>query len=304
VSQKKPPQKIAMPRLAPDMELACGYRLREELGKGGFATVWEAEHKSGRRSALKFIPCRRDLSAAKELRAIQAISRLGCPNLVEVEQVYSDVGCIIVVMELADGSLLDLLGRYQEEAQAPVLPELVCIYLAQAAEALDFLNAHRHEVQGTLSGFQHCDVKPSNLLLFDDVVKLSDFGLSSASGATIRLHRRAGTPAYAAPEVFQSRISDWTDQYALAISYCQLRGGRMPFTDTPSFRREYVRPTPDLTMLPETEQPIIARALSHTPQNRWPTCTELVRRLAAAIAAPDAASTAIPSPSRRSRPTK
>jgi len=266
------------------MELACGYRLCDLLGTGGFATVWEAEHRSGRRSALKFIPCRRDLSAAKELRAIQAISRLQQPNLIEVEQVCSDMGCIIVVMELADGSLLDLLGRYREEAHTPLPPEVACVYLAQAASALDFLNAHQHEVQGQRMGFQHCDVKPSNLLLFDDVVKLSDFGLSSATGAVLRLHRKAGTPGYAAPEVLQGRISDWTDQYALGVTYCELRGGRLPFADTSSFRRGYVRPAPDLSMLPEAEQTIIARALSPTPQDRWPSCAELVNRLAACIA--------------------
>ena len=154
------------------------------------------------------------------------------------------MGYIIVVMELADGSLLDLFARYREEAHTPLPPELACVYLAQAAEALDFLNAHQHEVQDQRLGFQHCDVKPSNLLLFDDVVKLSDYGLSSATGAVLRLHRRAGTPAYAAPEVFQGRISDWTDQYSLAVTYCELRGGRLPFADTPSFRRGYVGPRP------------------------------------------------------------
>ena len=271
-------------RLVPGMELGCEFRLCEKLGAGAFASVWEAEHKSGRRSALKFIPCGRDLSAAKEIRAIQAISRLKQANLIDIEQVHSDMGYIIVVMELADGSLLDLFARYREEAHTPLPPELACVYLAQAAEALDFLNAHQHEVQGQRLGFQHCDVKPSNLLLFDDVVKLSDYGLSSATGAVLRLHRRAGTPAYAAPEGIPGPYQRLDRPIFVGGDLLRAAGGRLPFADTPSFRRVYVRPAPDLSMLPAAEQTIIARALSRTPQDRWPSCRELINRLADCIA--------------------
>ncbi len=268
--------------LTPGLEVASGYQLCALLGRGGFGQVWEAEAPDNRRVALKFIPCRRDNAAAKEVRAIQAIRRLEHSHLIPVEQIYSDLGYVIVAMELADGSLLDLLSRYHEEAGAPILPELVWYYLAQAARAIDFLNAHDHDWQGQRVGFQHCDIKPSNLLLFDDVVKVSDYGLSTATGAMMKPHRRVGTLHYAAPEIFQGRLSDWTDQYALAVTYCQLRGGRLPFPDTPAtFQRSYTRPAPDLSMLPEEERPIVSRALSLIPQARWPSCREFIARLAA-----------------------
>jgi len=272
-------------QLAAGMEVAGVYRLTEMLGVGGFAQVWQAETKDGRRSALKFIPCGGDLSAAKEIRAIQAIRELAHPNLIGIEQVISDIGCIIVAMELADGSLLDLLGKYRETTGNPIEPDVLCFYLAQAAQAIDFLNAHTHQLQGQRVGFQHCDIKPSNLLLFDDVIKVSDFGLATATGAMLRDHRRAGTLAFAPPEVFQGRLSDWTDQYSLGVTYVHLRTGQLPFRDTPtSFHRNYVRSAPDLTMLPEPERPIIARALAPTPQDRWPSCEELINRLAAVTA--------------------
>jgi serine/threonine protein kinase len=272
-------------QLSDGLELRGGYTLKGLLGEGGFAQAWEAESKDGRQMALKFIPCRNDLSAAKEVRSIQAIRQLAHPNLITVDQVWIDLGYIVVAMELADGSLQDLYHKYQEAAGTPILPELVCEYLFQAAEGLDFLNAHQHMIQGQRQGFQHCDIKPSNILLIGDQVKISDFGLSSATTSTVKSHRRAGTLIYAASEVFQGRLTDWTDQYSLALTYCLLRGGRLPFTDTPtSFRQNYLRPAPDLTMLSEPEQPIIARALGQIPQNRWPTCAEMMERLAGAIA--------------------
>jgi serine/threonine-protein kinase len=278
-SSSKGQEKIV--HLMPGMVVASSYKLCEMLGRGGFGQVWEAEIKDGRRVALKFIPCKRDMSAAKEVRAIQAVRRLNHPNLIAIDEIYTDLGYVIIAMELADGSLLDLLFRYQAEARSPIVPEKVWYYLAQAARVIDFLNSHEHDWQGQRVGFQHCDIKPSNLLLFDDVVKVSDFGLASPTAALIKPHRRVGTMIYAAPEVFQSRLSDWTDQYALAVSYCQLRGGRLPFPETSaSFNRHYTRPAPDLSMLPERERPVIARALTPVPLARWPSCQELIARLA------------------------
>src|SRR5262249_3283112 len=109
------------------------------------------------------------------------------------------------------------------------------------------------------------------------------FGLTTALTSCEKAHHRAGTPAYMGPEVFQGRVSDRTDQYALAVCYCMLRGGRMPFPDsTAVLEPGYVRPAPDLGMLDPEERPAVARALAPVPQDRWPSCGDLVARLARA----------------------
>ncbi len=262
------------------MEPYPGYRLRQLLGRGGFAEVWEAETADGP-VALKFMGCKDGLMASKEIRAIQAIRHLRHPGLTRIDQVWCQAGYIVIAMELAEGSLLDLLEAYVTEFNTPIVPEQVCLYLTQAADCIDFMNARQHTHEGRRVGFQHCDIKPSNLLLFGETVKVADFGLASATSTALKFHRRAGTLDYTAPEVFQGRLSDWTDQYALAVTYCQLRGGQLPFPDTPPrFTREYVRPAPDLSMLPDAERPVVARALSPVPQDRWPSCKEFITRLA------------------------
>jgi serine/threonine-protein kinase len=77
--------------------------------------------------------------------------------------------------------------------------------------------------------------------------------------------------------VLQGRVSAWTDQYALAITYCQLRGGRLPFEGTA--QPGELRPPLDLGMLTEGERRVIARGLLAMPTERWPTCGEMMNQL-------------------------
>jgi serine/threonine protein kinase len=269
--------------LYPGCEPYPGYKLRQPISHGAFGQVWEAETREGT-VALKFVPANDPLINAKEIRAIQTIRQLRHSGLVRIDQVWTHLGYIIIAMELAEGSLLDLLEAYQAELGAPVAPEELVGFLTQVAEVLDFLNARQHLIDGRRVAIQHCDVKPSNVLVFGDTAKLCDFGLSSTTGAALRQHDRAGTLDYAAPEVFQGRLSDWTDQYALAVTYVHLRTGTLPFTDTPArFVASYVRPAPNLAALSKPEQAIVARGLAPIPQDRWPSCRELVTRLTQVI---------------------
>jgi serine/threonine protein kinase len=266
--------------LEPGLEPIPGCRLRQRIGSGGFAEVWQAEARDGTLIALKFMRSDSNLDAVAEIRSAQAIQQLRHPNLIRIIAVCSCLGYIVIAMEQADGSLADLLEVYQSECGTPVPCEQLCLLMEQAAAALDFLNTRQHHIGDKVVGFQHCDVKPRNLLLFGDTVKLTDFGLASEISCQLKWHRRAGTLDYTPPEVFQGRLSNWTDQYSLAVTYCELRGGRLPFPDTPAtFRHGYVRPAPDLSMLPPEEQPIIARALAPIPQNRWPNCRQMVEQL-------------------------
>jgi serine/threonine protein kinase len=254
------------------------------VGRGGFAEVWEAQRPDGTSLALKFLPAQDNSSTSREIRSIQMVRQLQHPSLLTIEQVWCHLGYVVVAMELAEGSLLDLLEASQLEFGTPLEPAQVCLMLAQVAEALDFLNARQHVLSGKRVAIQHCDVKPSNMLLIGEGVKLADFGLASQTTTRLQFHRRAGTLDYVAPEIFKGRLSDQSDQYSLAVSYCLLRGGALPFTDTPDkFDNTYARPAPNLTMLGKPEKPIIERALTPVPPDRWPSCRELIAQLAAVV---------------------
>jgi serine/threonine-protein kinase len=271
-----PPQALIHVGLEPHP----GYRVTRLLGRGGFSEVWEAEVESGRPLALKFMPIDESRAAPREIRSIQMVRQLSHANLIRIDRVWLFERYIVIAMELAEGGLNDLLEAYQTEFGTPVPPAQVCFYLGQAASALDFLNARQHRINGQSLAIQHCDIKPSNLLLTGDTVKLSDFGLATVTTGSLNYHQRAGTTAYAAPEVFRGRLTDRTDQFGLAVSYCELRTGRLPFPNPPTtFQRSYTPPRPDLTPLPPQEQAIVLRALSTVPQDRWPSSSEFINRL-------------------------
>jgi serine/threonine protein kinase len=274
-----------------------GLKLVQLRGRGGFAEVWEAVDANGERVAVKFMASRNSSSSVHEMRIIQAIQRLSHRNLLCIKNVLSIPNYIVVAMELADGSLFDLLDVYQTEYQSTLAAPLVVGYLRQAAMALDFLNTRRHNFEGRQVAFQHCDVKPSNLLLTGETVKVADFGLSTPVLSFPATCDKAGTLDFAAPEVNRGILAESSDQYSLAITYYYLRTGTLPFPSrTGRFCREYsyTRPAPDLSKVTRGERRVLERALDLEPSNRWSSCSLLMGNMYDAINRPE------PEPSRRS----
>src|SRR5207302_2430558 len=126
--------------------------------------------------------------------------------------------------ELADKSLHDTYVECQNAGLVGIPRDSLLRYLRDAAEALDHMN-EKHNLQ-------HLDIKPRNLFLVSDRVKVADFGLVNSLGR--QNGNGAGplggvTPLYASPETFQGKISARSDQYSLAIVYAELLTGQRPF---------------------------------------------------------------------------
>ena len=262
-----------------------GLKLIQLRGRGGFADVWEAEDGRGDRIAVKFMASRNSSSSVKEMRILQAIQKLSHRHLLRIRNVCSIPSYIVVTMELADGSLFDMLDLYQAEYHTPLPPGLVAGYLRQAAAGLDYLNARRHNLDGRIVGYMHGDVKPSNLLLVGEMVKLADFGLCTPTAVLHSSSVKAGTLEFAAPEVHRGQMSETSDQYSLAVTYYHLRTGAFPFPPTADFERaySYTRPAPDLSRVRRGERQVLERALELEPTNRWPSCSAMMDALSEAL---------------------
>src|SRR6516162_3834564 len=264
----------------PDFEPIPGYRLIEPLGSGGFGEVWKCEAPGGILKAIKFVYGNLnsvDVDAARaeqELQALERIKEVRYPFVLSLDRIEKVDGELVIVMELADKSLHDLYVECQSAGLVGVPRDDLVRYMRDAAEGLDYMN-EKHNLQ-------HLDVKPRNLFLQGDRVKVADFGLvkhlerSSGSGLM-----GAVTPLYAPPETFTGKISGRSDQYSLAIVYHELLTGTRPFNgkNVRALAQQHMQEEPDVRALPEAERPVVLRALAKDPARRYPNCLAFVRAL-------------------------
>jgi serine/threonine-protein kinase len=270
------------------MEAGRGVRLTHALGKGAFGEVWEAETPEGQTVALKFMECsnRSGRTIVNEIRLLVALRELRHPHLLELHSVSARRNYLVICMERAEGSLHDLHHAYKEETGGNIPPVHLCELLSQGAQALDFLAAQKIPgVTTDAGGLQHCDVKPRNLLLVGDILKVADFGLCTPQIGNGSRRLRIGTPLYSPPEFAEGKVTPRSDQFSLAISYCELRTGQMPISEEHKPGR--LAPA-DLSGLSLSERPVIARALEPQWLARWPSCQAMMTALSEAVAASSA----------------
>src|SRR6202047_2786493 len=208
-------------RVEQNAEPIPGYKLIERLGGGGFGEVWKAEAPGGLLKAIKFVFG--DLKSAgddnqraeQELKALSRVKTVRHPYILSLERYDIVDGQLMIVMELADRTLWDRFKECRSQG-LPGIPRLELLgYMRETAEALDLMNDQFQ--------LQHLDIKPQNLFLVFNHVKVADFGLVKDLGSKATATITGGvTPVYAAPETFDGWLSRFSDQYSLAIVFQEL----------------------------------------------------------------------------------
>jgi serine/threonine protein kinase len=263
--------------IQPRDEVFPGYTLAERIGSGGYAEVWRATAPGGINKAVKIVyGCHDDQLAAQEMKAMERIRDVRHPFVVSLERFEVVDGRLVILTELADMSLEQRAQQCRAQGLPGIPRELLLRYLSDAADALDFL-AQRHSLQ-------HLDIKPANLLILGDHVKVADFGLVKELATRTHNSMVAGmTPTYSAPEMFDDAPSPHSDQYSLAIVYQEMLTGVLPFPGRTAAQlaNQHLRSQPQLAALPEADRPILARALAKNPSERFPSCRDLVKALSA-----------------------
>jgi len=265
-------------KIGPNSQPIPGYTLLEPLGRGGFAEVWKADAPGGIPKAIKIVMGNLDdvdgkVPAVQELKALQRVKNVAHPFILGLERVDIVEGRLFIVMELADRTLLHRLEECQKEGLPGIpRPELMR-YMTEICDALDFMNLDCQ--------LQHLDIKPANLFLVHNHVKVADFGLVKDLQGRSAAVTSGLTPVYASPETFEGTVSDRSDQYSLAIVYQELLTGTRPITgkNGRQLAMAHVNGTPDVAALPEADREIVARALGKKPDDRFASCGEFVEAL-------------------------
>ncbi len=276
-SQSAMPEQRTLKRCVGDEPLP-GYRLISQLGKGGFGEVWKCLAPGGLAKAIKFVTDEEDpASLEQEYEAFQNIKGIRHPFLLTLERVELIGHELIMVMELADQNMAQ---RY-EQCRAQGLPGIprkeLLRYMVDASEALDVLS-DKH-------GLQHLDIKPANLFVLGDHIKVGDYGLVSKCLHTIendgQVVSRGLTPRYVPPEVLDGIVDARSDQYSLALVFAEMLTGIHPFPGPSSkqFLLQHATSPPNLTHLGPSDQSAILRSLSKVPSERFPSCLAMVESI-------------------------
>jgi serine/threonine protein kinase len=270
-----------------------GYVLSERIGSGGYAEVWRAEAPGGIEKAVKIVyGYYNDEFASQELKALERIKGVRHPFLLSLERFEVVNGRLAILTELADMSLDQRLSQCHADGLPGIPRDELLRYMSDAAEALDFLS-QRHSLL-------HLDIKPENLLISGDHVKVADFGLVKELATRTQNSLVSGmTPTYAAPEMFDDEPSAHSDQYSLAIVYQQMLVGTLPFPGRTAAQlaKQHTQSEPQLNSLPPDDRLAVARALAKKPADRFPSCRAFVDVLLhRAGITPAAAPTELPRP--------
>ena len=268
----------------------AGYRLEEQIGKGGMAVVFRArDERLQRQVALKILSPA--LVADEEfrrrfIRESRSAAAVDDPHIIPVFEAGDANGVLFIAMRYVPGGDVGTLVR----RLGPLPSARAAAIVSAVASALDSAHA---------AGLVHRDIKPANMLVDSrpgrpDHVYLSDFGLTKGSSSSTSLTSTGhfmGTLDYSAPEQIRGQqVDSRTDEYGLACVAFALLSGKPPFHRDEAMAVMYAHlsaPPPMLTSLrpglpPEVDE-IMQRALAKAPEDRYPSCGEFADALRIAL---------------------
>ncbi len=253
-----------------------GFRVIRKLGQGGMGVVYEAYDESLQRQvAVKKL--RDDISSDPSdreslLEEARTVASLRHPNIIEIYSLIEHRGGLYLVFEYVDGLTLDKVM----DPRRRLYPQEALCYLRQIASALDYAHS---------KGVVHQDLKPSNIMVADGIVKIMDFGIARRVDdlALACADKVRGTAAYMAPEQEVGGAIKASDLYSLGVCLYEMLAGRGPFKNVASYFQKIecnYRPLSELEpALPPGIDEILSTALNPFPERRYPTAGALLADL-------------------------
>eukprot|EP01018_Ginkgo_biloba_P028237 Gb_34820 [translate_table: standard] len=207
-----------------ELERATDYfDVKNELGDGGFGSVYLGKLRDGRAVAVKRLYHDNSRRIQQFINEVRIFSSLHHPNLVALYGCTSahSPELLLVHEYVSNGTLADHL--HGERKGEGLMWEIRLKIALETARALAFL----HSVEPPII---HRDVKSSNILLDDNFdAKLADFGLSRLVPVDMTHITTApqGTPGYLDPEYHECfHLTDKSDVYSFGVVLVEIISGK------------------------------------------------------------------------------
>lgn len=256
----------------PNSLIANRYQVIRLVGQGGMSNLYLAYDRKYNNAIVVVKEMTAAYSDPKEQqmavdlfhREAKLLASLNHRHIPKVYDYFQYAGKYYLSMEYIDGGDL---AQKLEAAKGPLPETQVLEWGEQIATVLFYL--HKHDPPIVFR-----DVKPSNIMLTDQGVKLIDFGIArhfdqAKKGDTMRI----GSPGYAPPEQYAAQTDPRSDIYALGVTLHHALTGRDPTaTQTPFL----VPPARNLNpALQEATAAMLARATQLDPNDRYQTVLEM-----------------------------
>ena len=246
------------------------YTLVRKLGEGGFAQVWLAK-KDHELYALK-LPHKNQVHWELIAREIGLWKLCGeHPNIIPLKDALIINGQICIITEyVSDGSLEDLLDLQR------IIPIETLVKLSIGIlDGLQYLHEQR---------IIHCDLKPANILLEDNIPRLADFGISKIKKTSLAFdipnESIGGTPPYISPEIWRGKkAKEPSDIWSVGVILYRMLAGRLPFphNNLPMLAHAITNDDPESlpASVPLELQTIIKKSLKREVRERYQSAFEM-----------------------------
>ncbi|PIA60092.1 hypothetical protein AQUCO_00400761v1 [Aquilegia coerulea] len=191
------------------------YTFGSKIGEGSFGCVWKAfDNHSDEIVAIKVLKDKVYSSEeARNLRELKLLDEIEHPNIVQLKEVLGEDGVLYLVFEYMDSSLGKVIrdrgvkDRFFSEIE-------IRNYCFQILKGLDYMHKN---------GWFHCDLKPDNILVSGDLIKLADLGSAQEFLSNTPYEEYITTRWYRAPEVLlYSEYGSAIDMWAMGAIMAEL----------------------------------------------------------------------------------